>query len=227
LAWFDQAEQAYRSPSPQTRAYLQLQRGIVQLDRGRLADALAHFRAADRLFPGRWLIEEHIAEVLTRQGKTSEAEALYRDIVRRTGHPEFIDALAGIAQARGDTASAARLYAQSWALWARRLKQFPEATYGHAVDHCIAKRDWPCALDLAQKNHQARPFGETKIALARALLGSGRISEARALIETVRASPWRTNDLQRAAAEITAASGMAAKAQTQARLASATTIRSL
>jgi tetratricopeptide (TPR) repeat protein len=221
LAWFTQAENAYRSPSPQTRAYFALQRGIVELDRGRLDAAMAHFRSADQIFPGRWLIQEHIAEVLTLQGKSSEAETLYRDIVRRTGHPEFIDALAGIAAARGDAAAAARLHGQSSALWARRLRQFPEATYGHAIDHCIARKDWPCALNLAQKNHQARPFGEAKIALARALLGSGRISDARAMIETVLASAWRTPDLHRAAAEIYAASGMAAKAQEQARLASA------
>ncbi len=221
LAWFDQAESAYRSPTPQTRAYFELQRGIVALDRGELDDAMDHFRNADRLFPGRWLIQEHIAEVLTLQGKISEAESLYRDIIRRTGHPEFIDALAGIAAAKGDTATAARLHAQSSALWARRLRQFPEATYGHAIDHCMAKRDWACALTLAQKNHQARPFGEAKIALARALLGSGRVSEARTMIETVLASPWRTTDLHRAASEIYSASGMAAQAQTQARLASA------
>jgi tetratricopeptide (TPR) repeat protein len=223
LAYFDQSEKAYRSPTPQTRAYLELQRGIVQLDRGKLDEALEHFRIADRLFPGRWLFEEHIAEVLTRQGKISEAETLYRDIIRRTGHPEFVDALAGIAAAKGDTATAARLYAQSSTIWARRLKQFPEATYGHAVDHCIAKKDWPCALQLAQKNHQARPFGEAKIALARALLGSGQISQARAMIETVLASPWRTADLHRAATDIYTASDMAAKAQAQARLAGTTT----
>jgi tetratricopeptide (TPR) repeat protein len=219
LGYFAKAENAYRSPSPQTRAYFALQRGIVELDRGRLDEAMAYFRSADRLFPGRWLIEEHIAEVLARQGKISEAENLYRDIIRRTGHPEFIDALAGIAAAKGEPATAARLYAQSSAIWARRLKQFPEASYGHALDHCIAKRDWPCALELAQKNHQARPFGEAKIALARALLGSGQISQARAMIETVLASPWRTSDLHRAASDIYTASGMAAQAQAQARLA--------
>jgi tetratricopeptide (TPR) repeat protein len=226
LGYFAKAENAYRSPSPQTRAYFALQRGIVELDRGRLDAAMEYFRRADRLFPGRWLIEEHIAEVLTRQGKISEAEMLYREIVRRTGHPEFIDALAGIAAAKGEPATAARLYAQSSALWARRLKQFPEATYGHAIDHCMAKKDWPCALQLAEKNHQARPFGEAKIALARALLGKGQISQARAMIETVLASPWRTTDLDRAATEIYTANGMAAQAQAQARLASATAIGS-
>jgi tetratricopeptide (TPR) repeat protein len=70
LANFAQAENAYRSPTPQTRAYFALQRGIVELDRGNLNEAMAHFRSADGLFPGRWLFEEHIAEVLTCKARS-------------------------------------------------------------------------------------------------------------------------------------------------------------
>lgn len=220
-AYLAEAERGYRSPSPQTRSYMALQRGILDLDRGRLNDAMAHFREADTLFPGRWLIEEHIAEVLNLQGKPAQAEALYRDIVRRTGHPEFIDALAGIAETRGDKAEARRLYARSWTIWSRRLTQFPEATYGHAIDHCVAKGDWPCALRLAQRNHEARPYGEAKIALARALLGNGRAREAQAMIEQVLASRWRTPDLHSTAADVFEANGLAEKAAEQRRRARA------
>lgn len=220
-AYFVEAERAFRSATPQTRAYMQLQRGILDLDRGRLNEAMAHFRKADTLFPGRWLIEEHIAEVLNLQGKTARSEALYRDIVRRTGHPEFIDALAGIAEARGDRAEARRLYERASAIWDKRLQQFPEATYGHGIDHCIARKDWVCALRLAQSNHQARPYGEAKIALARALLGNGRTAEARAMIEQVLASPWRTPDLHSTAADIYQASGLAEQAAVQRRAARA------
>ncbi|GGB70176.1 tetratricopeptide repeat protein [Blastomonas aquatica] len=220
-AYFVEAERAYRSATPQTRSYMELQRGILDLDSGRLNEAMRHFEKADALFPGRWLIEEHIAEVLNLQGKTAEAEALYRDIVRRTGHPEFIDALAGIAQARGDAAEARRLYARAAKIWSKRLKQFPQATYGHAIDHCVAREDWPCALRLAQRNHQARPYGEAKIALARALLGNGRVTEARVMIEQVLASPWRTPDLHSTAADIYQASNMAEKAAEQRRRARA------
>lgn len=212
-AYLAEAEKGYRSPTPQTLSYMQLQRGILDLDRGQLDEALAHFREADRLFPGRWLIEEHIAEVLNLQGKTAEAETLYRDIVKRTGHPEFIDALAAIAEARGDKAEAARLYARSAKIWEQRLKLFPEATYGHAIDHCMAKRDWPCALRLAEANHQARPYGEAKIKLAAALLANGRIDEARTLIESVLTSRWRTPDLYATAADIYEASGLTRKAE--------------
>lgn len=211
-AYLTEAEKAYRSPTPQTRSYMQLQRGILDLDRGRLDEAMAHFREADRLFPGRWLIEEHIAEVLNLQGKTGQSEKLYRDIVRRTGHPEFIDALAGIAEAHGDRAEAQRLYARSARIWGERLKLFPEATYGHAIDHCMAKRDWPCALRLAEANHRARPYGEAKIKLAAALLANRRPDEALAQIDQVLASRWRTPDLFATAADIYDASGLTRKA---------------
>lgn len=220
-AYFARAEREYRSPTPQTRSFLELQRGILDLDRGRLDAAMTHFRRADGIYPGRWLIEEHIAEVLKLQGKTGEAEKLYRGIVARTGNPEFIDALAELAQARGDAATAGRLFAQAGAIWDRRMQQFPEAAYGHAVDHYIAMRDWPRALQLAQPNHAARPYGDAKVALAGALLGNGRVAEARGVIEAVLATPWRTAALHRTAADIYKASGMPTEAVAQDRLAQA------
>lgn len=205
--FFDVSERRLASPTRQARGFYELQRGILDLERGRLDEAMAHFRRADRIFPGHWLIEEHMAEVLTLQGKFDEAERRYRDIVRRTGHPEFIDALAGIAEERGDTAAARRFYAQSREIWRQRLRLFPEAAYGHAIDHCLASRDWPCALDLARRNHANRPYGDAKVALAQALLGSGRAEEARTVLEPALASPWRTADLHRTAADIYAALG--------------------
>ncbi len=193
--YFDQSEREARLPPPQLRAFIELQRGILDLERSRLEQAMAHFHRADGIFPGHWLIEEHIAEVLTLQGKLPEAERRYRDIVRRTGHPEFMDALADLLASQGRTEEARRLTDQAWVAWQKRIALFPEASYGHAIDHCIGKRDWPCAVRLATRNHAARPYGDAKIALAKALLGSGKIKEAETLIEAVRRTPWRTADL--------------------------------
>lgn len=219
--FLDLSERRLVNPTRQTRGFYELQRGILDLERGRLDEAMAHFRRADEIFPGHWLIEEHMAEVLTLQGELGEAERRYRDIVRRTGHPEFIDALAGIAEQRGDAAAFRRLSDRAGAAWARRLKLFPEAAYGHAIDHCLSKRDWGCALSLARRNHANRPYGDAKIALAQALLGSGRVDEARSVIEPVLASPWRTADLHRTASDIYKAKNMTALAAEQDRLARA------
>jgi tetratricopeptide (TPR) repeat protein len=217
--YFDKAERELPFPTPQARGRMELQRGILDLERGRWDDALAHFRKADEMFPGYWLIEEHIAEVTALKGDLAGAAQLYRDIVRRTGHPEFMDALAGIAAQQGDKAAQADWARRADAVWRKRLQQFPEASYGHAIDHCVQKGDWGCALALARRNHEARPYGDAKIALAEALLRNGRPEEARAMIEPVLASSWRAPAAHKVAAEIYAAGGDAAKARGQQRLA--------
>ena len=179
------------------RANVQLQRGILDLDNGRPRDALAHFRAAAALFPGWWLVDEHVAETTALLGDAAQAERLYRDVVRRTGSPEFIDALGALLLARGADAEAETLRRRSAALWERRLRQFPEATYGHAIDHCIAFARRGCALALARRNFAARPYGEAGEKLARALADAGHRAEARATIERVLASGWRTAESER------------------------------
>jgi tetratricopeptide (TPR) repeat protein len=217
--YYDRAERGARSPPPQFRAFMELQRGILDLERGRWDPALAHFTKADAIYPGYWLIEEHIAEVQTLKGDLDRAEVRYRDIVRRTAHPEFMDALPGIETRRGNRGMEMAWRGRAAAAWRKRLRQFPEAAYGHALDHCVQKGDWACALDLARRNHAARPYGEARIMLARALLHNGRGQEARRNIEAVLASPWRTAALHSAAAEIFASTGSAEEAERQRRLA--------
>lgn len=217
--YYDKSERALPFATPQARARMELQRGILDLESGRWDEALAHFRKADGMFPGYWLIEEHIAEVTALKGDLAGAERLYRDIVRRTGHPEFMDALAGIAAERGDPIAEAAWTRRADQVWRTRLRQIPEASYGHAIDHCVQKQDWACALALARRNHEARPYGDAKIALARALLHNDRPDEARAMIETVLNSPWRVPAAHAVAAEIYAARGSAPEAARERRLA--------
>lgn len=185
-------------------AHITLQRGIIQLDNGRLEEALARFHEADRLFPGYWLIEEHIAEVLSLTGHEAEAEAMLRDVVRRTSHPEYMDAIANLMRGRGDVAEAQRWTAMARAGWNRRLALFPEAAFGHGIDHCLDAGDAACALDLARRNHQARPFGEAKVKLARALALAGRRPEAEAMLAQAEALGWRPSDIRAAREEMAA-----------------------
>jgi tetratricopeptide (TPR) repeat protein len=200
--YLDRTERRLTRPSPQLLANLELQRGLLDLDRGRRDEALHHFREADRFFAGNWLIEEHIAEVIDLLGRPSEAAEIYDDIIQRTGHPEFMDARASIALEQGDRSLAALWERRAAESWQVRLALFPEAAYGHALKHCLQFQKAGCALQLAQRNHTARPYGEAKIALARALLINNRVPEAKAMIEAVVASPWRSGELRAVAADI-------------------------
>ena len=185
-------------------AEIALLRGIIQLDNGRLQAALERFREADRLFPGHWLIEEHIAEGLSLTGNERQAEPILRDVVRRTQHPEYMDALAGLARRRGDQAEATRWATLAREGWVQRIRLFPEAAYGHGIDHCLDVADASCALDLAERNHQARPYGEAKLKLARALALNGRSAEAEAMIAAAEAVGWRPTDISTARRELLA-----------------------
>ncbi|MBX3485806.1 tetratricopeptide repeat protein [Phenylobacterium sp.] len=205
--FFDAAVRASRMPTMQFRANVELQKGTLYLERGQWDRALSYFGRADALFPGYYVIQEHIAEALTLKGQAAEAEAMYADIVRRTGNPEFMDALAGIAEGRGDAAGAAAWRAKAATEWERRLKLLPEAAYGHALDHYLAAGDPERALEIARRNHAARPNGDSNALLAEALLKAGRPSEARQAIEPVLKTAWNTAQLHGVAAQVYAAAG--------------------
>ncbi|MDQ3080273.1 MAG: hypothetical protein M3R03_09785 [Pseudomonadota bacterium] len=178
--------------SARSRAFVEMHRGILNLEVGRLDAALSHFKKANAIFPGFWLIEEHLAEVATLKGEFGQAEQLYASVVQRTGHPEFMDALAAIAAQRGNQALARHWRSRAAQEWQRRLRLFPEAAFGHALDHCLDTRDRACALNLARRNHSARPFGESKLKLAEALNLNGQSDEAASLIAEVQRSGWRS-----------------------------------
>ena len=192
-ALIEAAEKRYHAGAPIMLAWLKLQRGLVALDRGRFDEALAMYRLAADALDGWWLIDEHIAEVLLLTGKTQEAKKLYENIIERTGNPEFMDALAAIERADGKVDNAQTLTRKARAIYEQRLAAFPEAAAGHALDHFLQDpADAERALALAQKNFDARPYGESSIALAKAWMLAGKPERAVALIEAQLANGWDT-----------------------------------
>lgn len=197
-----EADELYRRaadmiPAREMRAYawIELQRGLVDLEYGRPEEALAHYRLADRAWSGYWLIEEHIAEALHLTGQTREATALYRNIIERTRNPEFMTALAGILEER-DTAAAAQLYGEADALYRRQFELYPEAAAGHLIEHLLERRDIdPRLREYAEWNHALRPNAEAKLLLARSYLRLGDAASARRLAGEILQTPWRTPDL--------------------------------
>jgi tetratricopeptide (TPR) repeat protein len=219
-ALFDQAVAACGARDYPTKAWVLFERGVILEGRGDLDGALTWLHRADGELSGWWRVQGQIAEVTALRGDTDAARASYQELVRSTGHPEFMDALARLALARGDADDARHWTAMGWTVYDQELKAFPEAACGHALDHVLdLSGDGALAVRLALENHRLRPGGEASVKLARAYLLDGRPGEARAVIEQVLATPYDVPTLHRAAAGIYSACGDQARAQQQTALA--------
>jgi tetratricopeptide (TPR) repeat protein len=183
------------------RAWVHLVRGTMENDRGRWDEAAIAFREGLRLQPTSWVFLEHIAEVLLWQGKLDESRLLYEDLVARTDDPEFVNALAEIAERQGRRDDAARYVARARAGYEERLRLLPEATAGHAIEFFLA-RSPERAVPIAELNRDARPGGEAQVKLAEAYLQVGRVADARRVLDTIFVTPWNTADLHAVAARV-------------------------
>ena len=214
-ALLEAAEKRHHGISASTRAWLKLQRGLLAWERGRLDEALALYHLAADALPGWWRVDEQIAEVRRLQGDPAAAQALLEGVIARNGLPEHMDELARLLR-EGRTPEAATAWIQrARGLYRERLKAFPEAGLGHAVDHFLQFGTPAEALDLARRNARLRPFGEAQIALAAALFRAGQAGEAAQLIGQVQDSGWDTAQLHAVAAQIHASLGRSAEADAQ------------
>ena len=201
---------------PQSNAFWHLQRGLMDLDRGRYSEALEHYRAADEALPGWWLVREHIAEIHALEGRTNEAKAIYLTVLDETGNPEFMDALAGIALSEGRTNDAASWTERARQRYLQQLELLPEAALGHAVGHFLAFSDDPdLVIALAERNRALRPGGEATLLLAQAYLKADRVADAGQVIDGLLATPWRNAELHATAPTVYRALGNGASAALQ------------
>ena len=192
-ALMEAAEKRYHGGSAIMESWLALQRGLIELDRGRFDEARALFTLADERMPGYWLTDEHLAEVAHLKGDTASAKRTYEDVVRRTGAPEYLDALGSIESQAGNTAAAKVLFDRAEAIYTARAKRFPEAIAGHALDHYLKANPQPAkALALAEANFRNRPYGDSAIALARAYLLNARPRDAVRGLEQQIEQGWDT-----------------------------------
>ena len=192
-ALMEAAEKRYHGGSAIMLSWLALQRGLIELDRGRFDEARAMFTLAEERMPGYWLTEEHLAEVASLKGDTASAKRIYEGVIRKTGAPEYLDALGSIEAASGTAAAADKLFDRAEAIYTARAKRFPEAIAGHALDHYLKADPQPAkALALAEANFRNRPHGDAAIALARAYILNARPRDAVRGLEQQIAQGWDT-----------------------------------
>lgn len=205
-AEYDAAQAMYFCTSTEPIAWFHLQRGLMDLDRGQYEEALAHYLDADTALPGYWLVHEHIAEVLWAMGDIREANVMHAEVVARKGTPDLQDTYAEFFMERGKDRQAAERLAASDITWEARIADFPDATYGHAVDHFLLT-DPHRAVLLAEAQLVEQPSAAAHTTLAKTLFGVSRVAEARAVVDLALATDWRHADTFALASQIFAADG--------------------
>lgn len=188
--------------TPWARAALLLQRGAIDLQTGDWDGAEALFARADAVFPGWWLARAHLGQMAAVRGDYARAEQLYRTAMEGADRPSVMDALAAVLAAQGQHSTADAMAQRAGELWKARAVSHPAAYADHAFEAFLAEGDTAGAFRLAALNFRTRPYGDSRIGLARASAAQGRDRPARAILEQLDASGWRSAEQYRVLAEV-------------------------
>jgi tetratricopeptide (TPR) repeat protein len=160
-------------------AWVELQRGVLDLKQGHFVEAQAHYQQAERAYSGYWLVEEHMAELLGAQEKFDEAIALYQKVLARVPRPGFQQALGELYLAMGQPAEARHWNEQALAAYLESAQRGDVHYYHHLADlYADVLEDGPEAVKWARLDIELRDNFSTQAALAWALYRAGEFAEA-------------------------------------------------
>jgi tetratricopeptide (TPR) repeat protein len=193
-------------------AWLELQRGVLDLAHGRNEEAQRHYARAGRAFSGWWLVDEHRAELLANQGNLEEAAALYERIAEMP-RPELHQALGQLCVLMERPGRAKSHFVQARAGYLDSVRR-GGVHYFHHLAHFYseAMEDGAKAVDWARRDLALRENCFTQAALAWALLRVGQISEAAEWMDRALASGVEDAHLHAQASAVYQAGGNGARA---------------
>ncbi len=181
--------------TPVVLSSIALQTGMIESARGDYAAAKNWYDRADTLFPGHWLTALYRAEARLAKGEANRAIADLEKVARDHGRPEAMDMLALVWRVRGDNTQSRTWSQKAGAIWREWTDKYPAAFAAHAAEHELVFGDPKEALRLAMINARARPFGEARLLLARALMANDQARAALTEIGLAERSGWRSAQL--------------------------------
>jgi tetratricopeptide (TPR) repeat protein len=210
---YAEAEDELTAKEMRSFAWLELQRGALDLAHGRHAEAQSHYARAARAYSGWWLVDEHRAELLAAQGELAEAAALYATIAAMAARPELHQALGQLHAMMERPGRARSHFVQARAGYLASVRRGGVHYLHHLADfYAEAMTDGAKAVAWARRDLALRENFSTQAALAWALLRDGQAAEAAMWMERALASGVRDAHLFAQAAAVFQAAGDAAKA---------------
>jgi len=195
-------------------AWVELQRGVLDLARGRYEDAAVHYARANRAYSGYWHVEEHVAELLAAQGLFEEASARYEELLTGVAKPELQQTLGELYLLMGEAERASPWLDRALENYLESARCGDVHYYHHLTDfYADVREDVAEALRWARLDWEMRPNYATQAALAWALYRGGQVPEAARMIKQALESGVRESGLFVQAAGIFGAAGSAGESK--------------
>lgn len=205
---YEEAEDELTAKQMRSYAWLELQRGVLAFTHGHYSDAWAHYRRADKAYPGHWLTDEHIAELLAAEGRFDEALALFQNVVARVQKPEIQQAVGELYLFVGEPLKASPWLDSAAAAYLASVRRGEVHYFHHLADFYTDARDNPPeAVQWARQDIGMRSNFATQTAMAWALYCDGQLSEALEYIRVALSSGVRDAGIFSRAAKLFAAAG--------------------
>ncbi|MBV9879602.1 MAG: hypothetical protein JO180_03860 [Gemmatirosa sp.] len=176
---YAEAEDELTAKQMRSYAWVQLQRGTLDVAEGRLDDAAAHYDRAARAYSGYWLVDEHVAALTAARHDMDAAIARYEDVVARVPKPELKQTLGELYAAAGQRERAQPLLEQAQSAYLDSVARGGVHYYHHLTDLYAGPLDAPAeAVRWARMDLALRRNFNTLAALAWALHRAGDAAEA-------------------------------------------------
>jgi tetratricopeptide (TPR) repeat protein len=176
---YSEAEDEITAKEMRSYAWVELQRGLLDLTHGCYEGAWSHYKRANEAYSGYWLTDEHIAELLGAQGKFDEAVVLYEEVIARVPRPEFQQALGDLYVFMGNNDQAQPWHEKALATYLKSAQRGDVHYFHHLADfYADVREDGAEAVRWARKDLELRQSFSTQAALAWGLYRDGRFAEA-------------------------------------------------
>jgi len=213
---FDEADRLYREAEEEqsakdmrSYAWVELQRGYLDLSRGRNQAAWDHYQQADQAYSGYWLTKEYMAEWFAAQRNYDAAAALYKQTIACTQRPELYHALGDLYLYMGKPELAQPWHDKALAVYLASVQRGEVQYYHHLASfYADARMDGAQALQWARRDVQLRQNTMTRDALAWALFRDGQYPAAVVEMNKALSDNWQDAHLFFHAAMIHLAAGL-------------------
>ena len=176
---YEEAQDQLTAKEMRSYAWLEVQRGFLDFAHGRLDAARLHYRRAAMAYPGYWLVDEHIAELLGAEGEYGNAIAILKRSVSTVCRPELEQAIGELYDLSGGSEMALQWKRRALAAYLESAKRGEVHYYHHLADYYSdAAKDGRAAIEWAYKDLSLRENFATQGALAWAFYRDGQAGEA-------------------------------------------------